>query len=122
MAGDEIKIKEAHVVADVGIALDPRNIERQIEGSFLFGLSAASLEKITVFEGKVQQSNFDTYSILKMNQTPEMNVAFIESGERIFGVGEAGTPVAAPALGNAIFAATGKRIRELPFGDHFTFV
>ena len=78
--------------------------------------------EITVTDGAVDQSNFDVYPLLQMYQAPPIHVRVHQSGGKIRGVGEAATPVAAPALGNAIFAATGKRIRELPFSKFFRFV
>jgi len=113
--GKGIKIHKIFVAIDVGIALDPRNIEAQIQSSVIFGLSAAINGEISVKDGKVVQTNFHDYAPLRIHQTPDIQVQIIESGEEIFGVGESGTATAAPALGNAIFAATRKRIRELPF-------
>jgi isoquinoline 1-oxidoreductase beta subunit len=117
-----IKILKAYAAVDVGIALDRRNIEAQVQGSLTFGLSAAIFGEITLTDGAVDQTNFDAYPLLRMNQAPSIDVRVFERGRQIRGVGEAATPTAAPALGNAIFAATGKRIRELPFGKVFRFV
>ena len=117
-----IKILKAYAVVDVGIALDPENIEAQVQGALLFGLSAAIFGEITVTDGAVDQTNFDTYPLLQMPQVPSIEVRVLEGGRQPRGVGEAATPTAAPALGNAIFAATGKRIRELPFGRVFRFL
>ncbi len=116
-----IRLVNAFAAADVGIALDKRNIEAQMTGSMLFGLSAAIYGEITVKDSVVEQSNFNDYPLLRMHQAPSFEVSILESGERIYGVGESLTPAAAPALGNAIFAATGKRIRELPFRKVFKF-
>lgn len=117
-----IKVLKAYAAVDVGVALDPRNIEAQVQSSLVFGLTAAMTGKINLSNGIVQQSNFHDYPLLGLHQMPEIETRILENGERIFGVGESGTPAAAPALGNAIFAATGKRIRELPFGEHVRFV
>lgn len=119
--GGAIEIVKAYVVADVGIALDPRNIESQLQSALIYGLTAAISGQITVKGGKVEQTNFDSYKIMRMHEIPEIEIKIFESGEKIFGVGEAATPAAAPALGNAIFAATGKRIRELPFNKSIRF-
>lgn len=119
---DGVTLVNAYAAIDVGIALDPRNIESQIEGSLMFGLSAAIFGEVTVARGSVQEQNFDSYPMLRLHQTPRIEVAILESGDEIFGAGECATPTAAPALGNAIFAATGKRIRDLPFSRHLTFV
>jgi len=116
-----ILIEKIFAAIDVGIALDPRNIIAQIESSIIFGLCAAMHGEITVTDGKVDQTNFHNYSILRMGQAPQIEVEIVESGERIFGVGESGTPTAPPALGNAIFALTGQRIRQLPFSGSVKF-
>jgi isoquinoline 1-oxidoreductase beta subunit len=116
-----IRIHKAHAAVDVGVALDKRNIEAQVQGALIFGLSAAVFGEITVADGRVTQRNFGDYPLLRLDQAPAVEVRIFESGRKIFGVGEAGTPTAAPALGNAIFAATGTRIRELPFSRHVRF-
>jgi isoquinoline 1-oxidoreductase beta subunit len=117
-----IELLKAAVAVDVGIALDRRNIEGQVQGAFLFGLSSAIFGEITLTDGGVEQRNFDDYPLLQLRQAPSVEVRVHDSGGKIRGVGEASTPVAAPALGNAIFAATGTRVRELPFGKLFRFV
>jgi isoquinoline 1-oxidoreductase beta subunit len=86
-----------------------------------FGLAAAMMGEITVKDGQVEQSNFHQYDSIRMNQAPNIYVDVLENGEEIRGIGEPGTPPAAPALGNAIFAATGQRIRELPFNRSIKF-
>jgi hypothetical protein len=92
-----------------------RNLRRaQIEGGVLFGLSAALFNGITFDKGRVQQGNFNDYRQLRINETPPIEVHLLYSGEKPGGLGEVGTVSAAPALGNAIFAATGVRIRRLP--------
>jgi isoquinoline 1-oxidoreductase beta subunit len=117
-----IEILNAYVAVDVGIALDPRNIEAQIEGSLIFGLAAATKGEITVTNGRVDQTNFHDYPLPRMGQLPAITVSIVESGQRIFGVGESATASTAPALGNAIFAATGRRLRELPFAKSVRFL
>ena len=117
-----LKIEKAFVAVDVGIALDPRNIERQIEGSLIFGLTAAIRGEITVADGVVEQRNYTDYELLRIGEIPAIDVLIHESGNRILGAGESATPAVAPALGNAIFAATGNRIRELPFAHQVRFV
>lgn len=119
---DGIKIVKVYAVVDVGTALDPRNIEAQVISGINFGLSAAMMGEITVKDGKVEQTNFHDYDAIRMYQAPDIKVKILENGEKIRGIGEPGTPPAAPALGNAIFAATGQRIRELPFNKHIAFV
>ena len=116
-----IRIDQVFVAADVGIALDPRNIEAQLQSGVIFGLSAAMSGEITFARGAAEQTNFHQYPVLRLGQSPRIQVKVLESGGRIRGVGEPGTPPAAPALANAIFHATGQRIRELPLRRHIGF-
>ncbi len=106
----------------MGIALDPLNLEGQVQSSLVFGLTAAISGEITLKEGKVDQTNYHDYRIMRINEMPAVDVRIYESGERIYGAGECATAIAAPALGNAVFALTGKRVRELPFNKHVSFV
>ena len=122
MTKDGIRIDQVFIAADVGTALDPRNIEAQLQSGVIFGLSAAMFGEITFAKGAVEQRNFHHYDIMRMKQTPKIHVRVLESGRGIRGVGEPGTPPAAPALANAIFNATGQRIRELPLNKHIKFV
>jgi isoquinoline 1-oxidoreductase beta subunit len=117
-----IKLLKVYAAVDVGIALDRGNIEAQVHGALTFGLSSAIFGEITVSDGTVDQSNFHNYPLLRMSQAPSIEVQIHQREERIRGVGEASTPAAAPALANAIFAATGQRIRQLPLGKVFRFV
>ncbi len=93
-----------------------------MEGAPTFGLSSAIFGEITVTDGAVDQTNFQDYPLLRMHQAPSIEVRVHDRGKEIRGIGEAATPAAAPALGNAIFAATGDRISELPFRKAFRFV
>ena len=97
-----------------GVAVNPDNIAAQMEGGIVFGLTAALFGEITIEGGAVVQSNFPDYPMLRMAQVPRIEVHLVPSGAPIGGAGEVGTPPAAPALANAIFAATGRRVRELP--------
>ncbi len=117
-----VRLLNAWIAADVGIALDPRNVEAQLQGGMNFGLAAAISGEITVSEGKVDQNNFHQYDGIRIHQSPNFAVKILENGEKIRGVGEPGLPPAAPALANAVFAATGQRIRELPMRKHMRFV
>ncbi len=117
-----IKIINAYAAVDVGTALDPRNIEAQVQSGINFGLAAAISGEITVADGVVEQTNFHNYDSIRMNQAPNIEVKILENGPHIRGIGEPGTPPAAPALANAIFAATGQRIRELPLKKQINFV
>ena len=116
-----IKMTDVWAAVDVGIALDPRIIEAQVQSAIIYGLSAAIRGEITFADGKVEQQSFPDYEPLRLYQCPPIAVTILENGEKIRGIGEPGTPPAAPALANAIFALTGKRIRSLPFGRDITF-
>lgn len=116
-----IRVSHVWVAADVGIALDPRNLDAQLISGVTFGLSAAIGEKITLSGGMVEQSNFHDYPPLRMHQAPPVTTRILENAPRIRGIGEPGTPPAAPALANAVFALTGQRIRTLPLGDSIAF-
>jgi CO/xanthine dehydrogenase Mo-binding subunit len=97
-----------------GIVVNPDTVVAQLQGGLIFGLTAALYGNITIAKGRVQQSNFNDYRMLRINETPQIEVHLIESGEAPGGIGEAGVTAAPPALGNALFAATGIRLRRLP--------
>lgn len=113
---NKLKVDKVYAVIDLGTVVNPDNVKNQVEGAIIMALTAATKPGITLADGKVQQANFDTAPVLRINETPpEINVLILaEGGEKIKGVGEPGLPPFAPALCNAIFAATGKRIRKLP--------
>ena len=113
---DEGVVKVHRIVAatDSGHAVNPQQIEAQVEGSFVYGLSAALYGECTVKDGRMEQENFNTYQMLKMDEMPKVETIVMPSGGFWGGVGEPTIAVAAPAVLNAIFAATGKRIRDLP--------
>ena len=117
-----ISIDKVWIAADVGQALDPGNLEAQLSGGAIFGLSAAALGKITFRDGIAEQQNFWDYDALRMQTAPRTEVQILENAYRISGVGEVGVPPAAPALGNALFRLTGKRGRRLPFIDDFDLI
>ncbi|MBS4046643.1 MAG: xanthine dehydrogenase family protein molybdopterin-binding subunit [Alphaproteobacteria bacterium] len=110
------KIKVHRIVAatDPGHAVNPQQIEAQVEGSFVYGLTAALYGECTVANGRIEQENFDTYQMMRIDQMPKVETVIVPSGGFWGGVGEPTIAVAAPAVLNAIFAATGKRIRDLP--------
>jgi len=110
----EVKVKKLTVATDVGTQVNPDGIRAQVEGAALWGLSLAMYEKATLKDGGIEQTNFDTYTPLRMSQLPEVAVAVIANGEHATGVGEPAVTVIAPALGNAIFNACGARVRSLP--------
>ena len=112
----ELKIHRIVAATDPGHAVNPQQIEAQVEGSFAYGLSAALYGACTVKDGRIEQQNFDTYPVMRMQQMPKVETVLVPSGGFWGGVGEPTIAVAAPAVLNAIFAATGKRIRTLPLG------
>lgn len=116
-----IRLTGAWAVVDVGIALDPRNIEAQVQGAMVYALSAAIRGEITFTDGKADQQTFYDYEPLRINQCPPIQVQVLENLHRIRGIGEPATPPAAPALGNAVFALTGQRLRGLPFAKSIAF-
>ncbi|MGI4880533.1 MAG: molybdopterin cofactor-binding domain-containing protein, partial [Janthinobacterium lividum] len=111
----EVQLKRAVAAVDCGLNVNPNSVAAQIEGGAIFGLSAALFNGITLADGRVEQSNFNDYRQIRINEVPPFEVHIVKSGEDPGGVGECGTVSAAPALGNAIFAATGRRLRKLPF-------
>ena len=113
---DDGKLKIHRIVAatDPGHAVNPQQIEAQVEGSFVYGLSALLYGECTVKDGRIEQENFDTYPVMRMDEMPAVETIIVPSGGFWGGVGEPTIAVAAPAVLNAIFAATGKRIRDLP--------
>ncbi|WP_426166422.1 molybdopterin cofactor-binding domain-containing protein [Pseudoduganella sp. R-34] len=114
----KLKIHRIVAATDPGHAVNPQQIEAQVEGSFVYGLSAALYGEITIKDGAAEQTNFDTYNVLKMDEMPKVETVVMPSGGFWGGVGEPTIAVAAPAVLNAIFAATGKRIRDLPLKNH----
>jgi isoquinoline 1-oxidoreductase beta subunit len=117
-AAGELKVHRIVAATDPGHAVNPQQIEAQIEGSFAYGLSAALYGACTVKDGRIEQSNFHDYPVLKLADMPRVESIVMPSGGFWGGVGEPTIAVAAPAVLNAIFAATGKRIRELPLKNH----
>ncbi len=113
---DDGKLKIHRIVAatDCGYAVNPQQIEAQVEGSFVYGLSAALYGECTVKDGRIEQENFNTYQMLKMDEMPKVETVIAASGGFWGGVGEPTIAVAAPAVLNAIYAATGKRVRDMP--------
>jgi isoquinoline 1-oxidoreductase beta subunit len=114
----KLKIHRIVAATDPGHAVNPQQIEAQVEGSFVYGLSAALYGECTVKDGQMEQANFDTYQVMKLDEMPAVETIIIPSGGFWGGVGEPTIAVAAPAVLNAIFAATGKRIRDLPLKNH----
>lgn len=119
---DGIKIDKVYVAADVGRVVDPVNFENLVKGGVIWGLGHAMNCEITYSDGIAEQSNFDGFEGMRLYQCPEIEVRGLEDGSKIRGIGEPPVPPAAPALANAIFAATGQRIREMPFNKFVDFV
>jgi isoquinoline 1-oxidoreductase beta subunit len=110
----QIRVHRVICVVDCGVAVNPNLIRQQMEGGIVFGLSAALRGEITIEKGQVQQSNFNDYAPLRINECPAIQVDIMQSVEAPSGVGEPGTPPIAPAVANALFALTGVRLRSLP--------
>jgi isoquinoline 1-oxidoreductase beta subunit len=117
ISANSATIKVDHVVAavDCGVAINSDIVTAQIEGAIGFALSTAPRNQVTLNKGMVEQSNFDDYEPTRMREMPKVEVHIVRSTEPPSGIGEPGVPPLAPAIGNAIFAATGKRLRSLPF-------
>lgn len=113
-AEGSIKVPRIVCAVDCGIAVNPDIIAAQVEGGALFGLTAALYGNITLRNGRVEQSNFHDYQPMRINETPRIETHLVKSSESPGGFGEAPTAAVAPAVTNAIFAGTGKRIRTLP--------
>jgi isoquinoline 1-oxidoreductase beta subunit len=110
----EVKVHRVVCAVDCGLVINPDTVRAQMEGGIIFGLTAALKTAITLKDGRVEQSNFHDYQMVRIFESPEIEVHIVPSGENPTGVGEPGVPPVAPALANAIFAVTGKRIRRLP--------
>ena len=112
--GGEVRVHRVVCAVDCGLVINPDTVKAQMEGGIVYGLTAALKTEITLKDGRVEQGNFNDYPMLRMFESPEIEVYIVPSTEHPTGVGEPGVPPAAPALANAIFAATGKRVRRLP--------
>jgi isoquinoline 1-oxidoreductase beta subunit len=114
-----IKVHHVWVAADLGQMVNPDTVEAQIQSSIAFGLSSALGAEITLDKGRVQQTNFHDYPVLRMNEMPKIDITLVPSTEKPGGIGEPATALIGPAVANALFAATGKRVRQLPLSaDH----
>ncbi|WP_315834698.1 xanthine dehydrogenase family protein molybdopterin-binding subunit [Bradyrhizobium prioriisuperbiae] len=109
-----VRVRRVVCAVDCGSAINPNTIEAQVQGAVIFGISAALYGEITLKNGRVQQSNFDDYQVVRINEAPAIEVHIVRNTEDPGGMGEPGTSAIMPALANAIFAATGKRLRRLP--------
>jgi isoquinoline 1-oxidoreductase subunit beta len=109
-----VRVRRVVCAVDCGSVVNPDTVQAQVQGAVVFGISAALSGEITVKDGRVEQANFDTYQVLRMNEAPTIEVHIVQSTEPPGGMGEPGTSAVVPAVTNAIFAATGKRLRKLP--------
>jgi isoquinoline 1-oxidoreductase beta subunit len=110
----EVRVHRVVCAVDCGIVVNPWNVVAQMESAIVYGLTAALYSELTVKKGRVQQSNFDDYPVLRMDRMPKIEVHLVKSTEKPTGVGEPGVPPLAAAVANALFALTGKRVRKLP--------
>lgn len=120
IVGNVLKIERVTAAIDCGLVINPKAAVRQVEGGIIEGISAVLFGEITVKDGIVEQSNFHDYALCRMQHVPAIDVHFVASTEAPRGLGEPPLPPVAPAITNAIFAASGRRIRELPLKHHFT--
>ena len=111
----EIKVHEFFAVVDCGQVINPEIVKRQIASGIIFGLSAALLQEITFKDGVIEQDNFDSYPVMMLEDSPNIQVFIMDSNEKPRGVGEPGLPPSLPAVANAIFRATGQRLTSTPF-------
>jgi isoquinoline 1-oxidoreductase beta subunit len=115
--GNDIRVHKVVAAFDCGLVVNPLTVEAQLQSAIAFGLSAALFGAVTFKDGRVEQSNFHDYRVLRMNEMPLVEVHLVPDGERPTGAGEPGTPPVAPAVANALFALTGKRVRTLPLSS-----
>jgi isoquinoline 1-oxidoreductase beta subunit len=113
-----LRVHKVTCAIDCGRAINPDTVEQQVESGIIFGLTAALYGEITIENGAVAEGNFPDYDMVRMAQTPEIQVHIVESGEELGGLGEPATPPIAAAVANAAYILTGQRIRELPFKNH----
>jgi isoquinoline 1-oxidoreductase beta subunit len=112
-----VKVNRIVCAVDCGMVVNPNTVEAQVQGGIIFGITAALYSEITIKDGRVEQSNFTDYRMLRIHETPPVEVHIVKSMESPGGIGEPGTAALAPAITNAIHAATGKRLRQLPVGN-----
>jgi isoquinoline 1-oxidoreductase subunit beta len=107
-------VRRVICAVDCGTLVNPDTVRAQMQSGIIFGITAALYGEVTLKNGRVEQSNFDTYQMLRMNEAPAIEVYVVQSSAAPGGIGEAGTSAIVPAISNAIFAATGKRLRKMP--------
>lgn len=109
-----VKVHRVTVAADLGRMVNPDTVEAQIQSSIVFGMSAALMQEITLAQGRVQQTNYNNYPVVRMHESPKIDIVLVPSKEKPGGIGEPATALVVPAIANAVAAATGKRVRKLP--------
>jgi isoquinoline 1-oxidoreductase beta subunit len=109
-----VKVHKVTVAADVGHMVNPDTVEAQLQSSIVFGVGAVLKHQITMTNGRVQETNYNSYEPVRMYESPQIDIVLVKSTEKPGGIGEPGTAVAAPAIANAVAALTGKRVRRLP--------
>jgi isoquinoline 1-oxidoreductase beta subunit len=114
VADGRVRVHRVVCAVDCGVCANPAGVEAQLQGGVAFGLTAALYGELTLKAGRVQQSNFHDYPLLRLKEMPKVEVHIVSSSEKSGGIGEVGVPPIAPAVANAVFAATGKRLRRLP--------
>jgi len=112
------RVHRVVAAVDCGPTVNPDTIEAQLQGGIVYGLSAALYGEITIDGGRAKQGNFNDYPVLRMNEMPRIEVSILPSTKKQGGIGEPGVPPIAPAVANAIFAATGRPVRRLPIAQH----
>jgi isoquinoline 1-oxidoreductase beta subunit len=110
----KLKVYRVVCAVDCGIVMNPKIVEAQMESAIAFGLTATLKSAVTIRKGRIEQSNFDDFPLLRMDEMPKVEVHIVPSTNPPSGIGETGVPSIAPAIANAVFAATGKRVRKLP--------
>jgi isoquinoline 1-oxidoreductase beta subunit len=114
VSGKDIRVHRVWCAVDCGMAVNPNIIAQQVEGSVIFGLSAALWGEVTISNGAVEQDNFGAYRLARISEAPQVETYIIASSEAPSGIGEPATPPIAPAIANAVFVLTGQRLRSLP--------
>jgi isoquinoline 1-oxidoreductase beta subunit len=112
--GKTVRVHRVVVAADLGKMVNPNIVRQQLESSIIFGLGAVLYGEITLKDGRVQQSNFHDYQVVRMPESPAIEMHVVDSNEKPAGIGEPGTALVGPTVANAVFAATGQRLRKLP--------
>jgi len=111
----QINVHRFWAAVDTGFAIHPNNLQAQVEGGIIYGLSGLLKERVSIVNGEIEQNNFYDYEVLRMNEIPEISIKIVESGAAPSGAGEIGVPMTGAAVANAVFALTGKRLRDMPF-------